>query len=220
MLAVTQSAKYVRRAVGILLVLGGTATTGMAQNAAVPPDQFHVGDRVALTVEGPAAIADTFVVRDGLILRVPTIGDISLKGVRRSDTQTYLAQEIGKQIKNPIVHAVPLIRVALSGDVGHPGYYSVPSDALLSDVIMRAGGPTPNADLSKTVVRRDGREIIGKAQVNAGLTAGKTLDDMQIAPGDEILVGEKSQQNLESLLRISGVLIGLAGVVLTLATRH
>ena len=159
------------------------------------PDQFHAGDRIALTVEGAPAIADTFTVQKGVVIQLPTIGDISLKGVRRSDSEAYLTQQIGQHMRNPVVHVVPLLLVALSGAISHPGYYSVPSHTLLDDVIMRIGGPTGEADLGKIVILRNGREVIKASQVNEGLTARKTLDDMKITAGDEIVVGERSRQN-------------------------
>lgn len=183
-------------------------------------DEFHVGDRIALTVEGPQAFADTALVRDGLVLRLPTFGDISLAGVKRADTQKYLTRQIGKYIKDPVVHATPLVRIAILGEVGRPGFYWVPSDNLLSDVVMRAGGPTGNADLNKTVVKRNGNEVLSQHDAQTALTQGKTLDDLAVAPGDELVVGQKSTFGFGSVLQILGVAISFAGLLLALSYRH
>src|SRR5665213_146010 len=179
--------------------LTGTATFGalvlslsVSAKAQEPqPDEFHVGDRIALTVEGPQNISDTVLVRDGLILRLPGLGDISLAGVKRADAQKYLTQQISKFIRDPIVHATPLVRIAVLGQVGRPGFYTMPSDVLLSDVVMRAGGPTGTADLSRTVVKRGSEDVISKEQVANALSSGMTLDQLHIAPGDQMVVGEK-----------------------------
>lgn len=199
--------------VGILLAFSRVAAGQAA-------DEFHVGDRIALTVEGPQAFADTALVREGLVLRLPTFGDIPLAGVKRADTQKYLTQQIGKYIKDPVVHATPLVRIAILGEVGRPGFYWVPSDNLLSDVVMRAGGPTGNADLNKTVVKRSGKEVISQSQSQVALTEGKTLDDLQVAPGDELVVGQKSTFGFGNVLQILGVGISLAGLLLALSYRH
>src|SRR5690348_1134894 len=106
-------------ALGLVLA---SARVGGAQ----APDEFHVGDRIALVVEGPQALADTAVVRDGLILQLPTFGDIPLAGVKRSNIQPYLTQQISKFIKDPVVHAIPLVRISILGEVGRPGFYTVP----------------------------------------------------------------------------------------------
>lgn len=201
-------------ALGILLAL---PRVGGAQ----APDEFHVGDRIALAIEGPQAVAsDTVVVRQGLILTLPTFGDISVAGVKRSNIQPYLTQQISKFIKDPVVHAIPLVRISVLGEVGRPGFYTVPSDMLLSDVVMRAGGPTGSADLNKTVVKREGTQVLSQQQAQAALANGQTLDQLQIAPGDEIVVGQKSSFGFQNFLQILGVAVSLAGLLLALSYRH
>jgi protein involved in polysaccharide export with SLBB domain len=196
---------------GLLLSLSATVRAQEGQ-----PDDFHVGDRIALTIEGPQIFSDTVVVRDGLILRLPNIGDIPMAGVKRSDVESYLTQQIGKYIRNPVVHATPLVRIAILGQVGRPGFYTMPSDVLLSDVVMRAGGPTGNADLNRTVVKRAGQEVISKEQVASALTAGMTLDQLHIAPGDEMVVGEKPNSIWGTVLTILGVSVPIISLLIYL----
>ena len=196
---------------GLLLSLSATVRAQEGQ-----PDDFHVGDRIALTIEGPQIFSDTVVVRDGLILRLPNIGDIPMAGVKRSDVESYLTQQIGKYIRNPVVHATPLVRIAILGQVGRPGFYTMPSDVLLSDVVMRAGGPTGNADLNRTVVKRGGQEVISKEQVASALTAGMTLDQLHIAPGDEMVVGEKPNSVWGTFLTVIGVTVPLITLLIYL----
>ena len=159
-------------------------------------------------------------VRDGLIIQVPQhVGDISLKGVRRVDIQAYLTQQIGRFLRDPVVHALPYISILVGGSVGRPGYYYLPTDAILSDVVTQAGGPTTTADMSKTVIQRNGKVLLNKEQTNAGMSRRETLEDLQLMSGDQVLVGEKSDHGIQTFVQIGGILLGLAGVVLTLA-RH
>lgn len=199
------------------------ASVGEAQ----APDEFHVGDRIALTIEGgltpqgtEQTFSDTVVVREGLVLRLPTFGDIPLTGVRRANVQPYLTRQIGRFIKDPVVHAIPLVRISVLGQVGHPGFYTVPSDMLLSDVVMHAGGPTGEADLSRSVVKRDGKEILSSGQAQTALANGETLDQLHLAPGDEFVVGEKSHLGFGTVLQILGVTASLLGVLLALSYRR
>lgn len=215
----TPRSPWLRVLRGACIAIGfvvASARVGGAQ----APDEFHVGDRIALTVEGPQAFADTAVVRDGLRLQLPTFGDISVAGVKRANIQSYLTQQFSKFIKDPVVHAIPLVRVSVLGEVGRPGFYTLPSDILLSDVVMRAGGPTGTADLNKTVVKREGTEILSKQQAAAALANGETLDQLRIAPGDEIVVGQKSNFGFGTILQVLGVGISLAGLLLALSYRH
>ena len=83
-----------------------------------------------------------------------------------------------------------------------------------------SGGPTGTADLNKTVVKRSGKEVISQSQSQVALTEGKTLDDLRVAPGDELVVGQKSSFGFGNVLQILGVGISLAGLLLALSYRH
>jgi polysaccharide export outer membrane protein len=200
------------------ILLAGAPAIGAAQSSADPAG-FRVGDRIALTIEGPLQVTDTVVVREGLVLQLRTLGDVSLKGVSRSNVQTYLTQEVRKYVKDATVYATPLIRVGVLGEVARPGFYSMPMDVLLSDAVMRAGGPAPGGDLTRATVRRGSADLLEGKQVVEAMSAGKTLSDMQLADGDQIIVGQRSQGGLDTMLRVTGVVAALAAVVLTVS-RH
>ncbi len=183
-------------------------------------DGFHVGDRIALTVDGPQALRDTLTVRDGLILTLAGLGDVHLAGVKRANIQAYLSQEIGKFIRDPIVHATALVRIAVLGQVSKPGFYTVPSDMVLSDVVMAAGGPTPTADLNRSVVKRGTTDVIQKDQVASALTSGTTLDQLHVAPGDALVVGEKATSPWDTVLKVIGVTVPLLTLALYFNSRR
>jgi polysaccharide export outer membrane protein len=182
-------------------------------------DGFHVGDRIALTVEGPQTISDTVAVREGLMLRLTGLGDVSLVGVKRANIQAYLTQQIGKYIRDPIVHATALVRISVLGQVTRPGFYSVPSDILLSDVIMRAGGPTNGADLNRSQVKRDGEDFLSSDSTKAAFAAGLTLDQLHIAPGDELVIAEKPNSGLDTFLKILGIAVPVTTLLFYLQHR-
>lgn len=200
---------FPRAAFVVAALLAGGAAAGRAQAVSSTADQLHVGDRVALTIEGPFTFADTVVVRQGDIIRIPSLGDINVAGVRRADAQQYLTQQVAKYVKNPVVHATPLVHIAVLGQVGRPGFYSVPSDMPLSDVVMHAGGPTADADLSKTEIKRGGTVVFGTKDTQQALSAGTTLDQLQVAAGDELVVGQKSHISYLAILSVIVPLIGL-----------
>lgn len=208
---------------GLKAIVAATGLLAMLASAAhaqvVAPEEFHVGDRIALSVEGPATFTDTVSVRDGLILRLPNIGDIPLTGVKRANIQSYLTQAIGKFIRDPVVHATALVRISVLGAVGKPGFYTLPSDMLLSDVVMAAGGPGGNADLNRTVVKRGSEEVLSKEQVASALSSGETLDQLQLAPGDQMIVGEKPNSSLDTILKVLGVTVPVLSLLLYFSRR-
>lgn len=220
---------FVAPLLAIAIVAGGSAAAQGTDNSS---PLFRVGDRIAITYEPPTSttaqpgpmagyFSDTLTVRDGLIIRLPIagMGDISLEGVRRGNIQRYLTQQFGKYVRDPVVHATPLVRVSVVGEVGRPGFYFMPSDILLSDAIMKAGGPTGNADPNRSVIKRDGREVLDSRDAAAAITSGKTLDEIGVEPGDEVVVGEKSRLGFGTALQVASVLIPLAGLLLALARR-
>src|SRR2546422_5770131 len=99
----------------ILSVRGVGAPAGLgcarAQAPATAPapqvagSGFQVGDRILLQVEGDSLLSKTFAVGPGPALTLPVIGAIPLTGVRRSDIEPYLSQQLARYLKEPVVHA-------------------------------------------------------------------------------------------------------------------
>jgi protein involved in polysaccharide export with SLBB domain len=171
---------------------------------------FQPGDRIALFVQGEPTLTDTVAVRAGQILHLPNLPDITLHGVLRSELQDYLTHELGRYLRNPVVRAVPLVRIAVLGPVFRPGYYSAPADELVSDVVMQAGGLTPTADMDKTTVHRGAAVIAGPTDVRAALARGATLDQLDVRAGDQIVIGERPPGG--NFLRVLGIVSAIVGV--------
>jgi protein involved in polysaccharide export with SLBB domain len=176
---------------------------------------LRVGDRflVSLTVGGASGV-DTAVVRDSLLVTlgasmVPVLGvlpDLSVRGVLRSEVQDVVELHVKKFIRDPVVRVNVLTRVSVMGAVGRPGFYFLDPERLLTDAITAAGGPGASADLERTTVRRDGREIIGQKNARQAIREGRTLDQLTIRSGDVITVGTKKERNWASIAQI-GLLV-------------
>ena len=108
---------------------------------------FHAGDLIALHVIEDSTLTDTFTVRAGQTLKLPNVPEFSVRGLLRSELQDFMAKKVAEYIRNPQVDALPLIRVAVTGAVGRPGFFNVPAEMPASDVIMVAGGPSARASL-------------------------------------------------------------------------
>jgi len=118
---------------------------------------FYPGDRVVVRVEqGSGGFADTLVVRDGKRIDLPQMGTFPLEGVLRSELETSLSTYLGKYLRSPVVQATPLVRLAVMGAIGRPGFFYTPADLPVTDILMRAGGPTPDADLEKVTCAEKG----------------------------------------------------------------
>lgn len=153
---------------------------------------FSIGDQISLTVAGEPTLTKSFQVEPGPSLRLPDIPAISLYGVLRSEIETHLRTELSRYLRNPDVKATSLMRIAMFGAVGNPGFYYLSPNVSLSDAIMSAGGPAGTADMGKIVIRRGDQKIYEKQEVTMALTAGTTLDRMNLQGGDAVDIGTTS----------------------------
>ena len=117
-----------------------------------------------------------------------TLGPILLHGVLRSELETHLATEIGRFIQTPRIQARTLIRVSVAGAIGRPGFYALPTDLRLSDVVTLAGGPAAGADPGQIRVERGTDELWSVEELLAPVAEGRTLDDLGLQPGDRIIL--------------------------------
>ena len=178
---------------------------------------FLVGDRVVVTVVGEPGLSDTAVVRSGTTIQLGKLPPISLQGVLRSEVEDHLTRELAQYVRDPRVTAVPLLRIAVFGQVLRPGYVHVPADMLLSDLLMRAGGPAGTADLAKAEVRRGAERLIAARDVQTALADGISLDDLHVRSGDEFNVPQKRQRNWATVMQAAAVVTGLVSVAFTLS---
>jgi hypothetical protein len=176
---------------------------------------FQEGDRIVVIIEGTTgASVDTLQVRGGKVLQFPRLGDLSVAGVLRSELSPAIRDFLSKYLQAPAVRTVPLLPVAVLGSVGTPGYYYTPADVVLRDIVMRAGGPSPSADLSRMVIRR-GTEVIWKSDdVRIALADGLSLDALHLRAGDEVFVPERRRMDAQSIITmVSGGVAVIAAIV-------
>jgi len=176
---------------------------------------FALGDRLVIHVLQEQTLNDTFAVKAGRVLVLPNLPDIPMNGVLRSEAQAYLTAQIAKYVKDPTVAVDPLIRVSILGAVTKPGFYTVRADMLASEVVMASGGPTTDANLRKTQVRRNGQVVRDDKQLQVAFNRGVSLDALNLQAGDEIYVGTKA--NARNTIGYVGVISGAILAVVAIA---
>jgi protein involved in polysaccharide export with SLBB domain len=180
---------------------------------------FQDGDRIVMHLLGNTQLLgapgnDTIIVRAGRMLPLPQMADLPLAGVLRSELSDKLTHHLAQYLRDSSVRVTPLIRLAVLGQVRNPNYYYTSADVLLSDMVMKAGGPGPNADVNNMVIRRSG-EIIWNAQdTRTALSDGISLDRLNLRAGDELYVDDvKGGISWGSVLQVAGPIIGLLGAI-------
>jgi polysaccharide export outer membrane protein len=177
---------------------------------------FQTGDQVTLLVEGEKELSDTFAVNSKRGLDLPAVGEVSLRGVLRSELQGHLSEVLKRFIRDPVVRANSSIRVLVSGEVARPGFYVFDTNSLLSDALMIAGGPTPGAKLTDVRVERAGAVIWDGAALQQAIAEGRTMDQLSLRAGDHVYVPVEKPAGMSTLARM--LLSGVPAVALALTT--
>jgi hypothetical protein len=180
---------------------------------------FRVGDRIILRISGGAIALDTLSVTTGRGLTIPDAGEIPLDGVLRSELQQHLNTQLARYLRNAVVRADPLTRLAVLGEVRTPGFVHVPSQSLFSDVLSAAGGPTATGSLDRVTVRRDGRTLLSSTTVTKALAKGATLDDLDVRAGDEIVVDAKRSFNWSQAVQTTAIVVGSVATIIAIQHR-
>jgi len=149
---------------------------------------LRVGDRVRLVVESQTALTDTFTVSPGPALVLPGIGNVALRGVLRSELEGLLARAVDGVYRGAVVHARLFTRFAVLGGVPKPGFYSLPSEALVEDAISAAGGISSQVSLREAYVERGRARLYPPDSLQSAMQERRTLSEMGIQDGDRLIV--------------------------------
>ncbi len=188
---------------------------------------FREGDRIVLSVryqpgivETLGALADTLTVMAGPMVQLPDIGDVGLRGVLASEIQPRMQEAVATLIRDPVVSARAMIQVAVSGEVGQPGFYFVTADALVSDIIMMAGGPNENADLDDVRIERGPWRPDAPEQRLDGISVdAMSVNRLGLRGGDQIVL-EGSGISFGQILQWTSIVAGAAASIVILTGRR
>jgi protein involved in polysaccharide export with SLBB domain len=177
---------------------------------------FQVGDRIVLTFFSDARHTDTLVVRDGRIIDLPGAAELPLTGLLRSELKDRVTAEVLKYVKAQEVDVTPLTRIAVLGEVMHPGYFAFRSDVPITDAIMLAGGLTPTAAIERTVVKRASRPYRSAGETRRAVAGGLTLDQFGLSGGDELVVGRRREWLTPAVTGTVGIIATVSAIFLAM----
>jgi protein involved in polysaccharide export with SLBB domain len=180
---------------------------------------LQVGDRVIVSFVSDSVHRDTVVVRAERTLELLGMTVFPVTGVLRSELKDRVSTELLKYVKAQKIEVTPLMRVAVLGAVARPGYFAFPSDIPLVDAIMGAGGPTGNAAVDRSIVRRRSQEYRSASETSKAIAGGLTLDQFGLSAGDELVVGERRNLDATKGIALLGTLASVAAVIFTMGHR-
>lgn len=175
----------------------------------VPVEEFFAGDAIRIDIP-----ADTGSVLEGVypidgsgLADLPIAGRVVVAGKNRQNIEQYLAGLWAPYLKDTHVKAIPVIRVAIMGNVKNPGYYYPSPDAVIYDAINLAGGPVLPYDLEETAHLRGGQEL--SDNVAESISKSMTLREAGIITGDEILLPIPERITLKEAIPLIGTTLAI-----------
>lgn len=196
---------------------GMSAADRAAVQARLANGDFAVGDRILIQVQGDATYSDTFTVRTGRVLMLPSLPPLSLEAVLRSESDSVIAEFLGRYIRDPQLTVTPLIRLGVLGGVVRPGYYDVDAQSLISEVVMNAGGLGAFGDMSRSTVMRGNETVLDPKAVNIATSNGSTLDLLNLQSGDNFNVGVQNPGATLSKVQIITALLAIPLMIVTIS---
>jgi len=173
-----------------------TRATARAQAAQVRSrlveGDFIVGDRIEVRVGGEIPLIDTVTVMEARRISLRGIREVSLVGVLRSELQLKLSADLLEVVRNATVSARPMMRIAVLGSVGTPGYLSVPGGTTLDELLTLSGGLATDAAAEKVTIVRADTLLFDSQGVRLAIAAGQTLDALSLRDGDALRVPRQS----------------------------
>lgn len=178
-----------------------------AVRARLRDGDIHVGDRVRVEVEGQASLTDSFTVASGPALFLPGVGRVPLAGVLRSELQAQVTNSVDRVFRGVTVRVRPLTRIVVVGGVTRPGFYALPTDALVEDAIAAAGGLLADSRVTAAVVERGRTVLIRPDSLQAALQRRATIDDLRLLDGDRINIPIAAPRNQSQTVQTMSYLL-------------
>lgn len=172
---------------------------------------FRAGDLVDLRVRGDADLTGSFSVNENRALEAGNLPPLSLDGVLYSEVEPALQEAISQYVRDPYVRARVLMRIAVVGGVGRPGFYDLPPTATLSEALMEAGGPASRAKLDEIEYLRRGNDLLDERKGAMDRPVETlTLAELGARRGDQLRVPPGDGKG--SFMTVVGVVSGLSGI--------
>jgi polysaccharide biosynthesis/export protein len=192
------------------------AQTPSTTTTVADPVSLAPGDSVRIVVwRKPEMSGDFIVGSDGTITH-PLYRSVRVGGVPFGTAEINVRNFLARFEQDPQFVMEPLVRIAISGEVGRPQVFALRPETTLSEAVAQAGGPTQFAKRDRVrVLRRESngtqREFHFDLQDPAGTSSG-----LRVRSGDQIVVDRKKSLFRDVVLPGLSVLGSVASIYLVI----
>ena len=206
----------------LFMLLAGAPAGIRAQNpapTASEPQQTIMlapGDSVRVVVwRKPEMSGDFIVAPDGSITH-PLYRSVRVGGVPFSTAEANVRTFLARFEQDPQFVLEPLVRVAVSGEVGRPQVFAVRPETTIAEAVAQAGGPNQFAKRDQVrVLRKD--PTGGQRELFVSLLDPQSPSaSVRVHSGDQIVVDRRRSFFKEVFLPALGVLGSAASIYLVI----
>ena len=195
----------------VSLFIGGSLASllhGQAPDSSKDASVLTPGDSVWIIVWRRPDFTGEFVVGPDGSISHPLYRTVIVGGVPLATTEANLRSLLEKFDREPQFVMIPLLRVAIVGEVTRPNMYALGPKTSISEAVARAGGPTQFGRLDRVRLQRTGAPqlVLNLTRLDSGAA------QMPIRSGDQILVERKRSFFSQVILPTVTVLGAVASI--------
>src|SRR6478672_2306369 len=198
----------------ILAFSGEAAAQGAG--TPLPPDQIVLspGDSVRIVVwRKPEMSGDFIVGPDGTITH-PLYQAVRVGGIPFAAAEVNLRNFLLRFDQDPQFVAEPLVRIAISGEVGRPAVYALRPETSIAEAVAQAGGPRDTGNRNSVrVLRKDESGRLKEFSIDLLDPRGATV---RVLSGDQIIIDRRHSFFRDIFLPALSVLGSAASIYLVI----
>jgi len=201
-----------------LVITAASLGSGRAQAQSPAPTTEQVtlapGDSVRIVVwRKPEMSGDFIVGPDGTITH-PLYRAVRVGGVPFGTAEVNVRNFLARFEQDPQFVVEPLVRVAVSGEVGRAQVFALRPETSIADAVAQAGGPSQFANRNQVRVLRQETGGRQRELVVSLLDAEGTAAKIRVHSGDQIVVDRKKSFFKDILMPTLGVVGSAASIYL------
>jgi polysaccharide biosynthesis/export protein len=159
--------------------------------ASAEPIVLSPGDSVRITVWRRPEFSGDFIVSPDNTISHPLYRTVKVGAIPFSSAESNLRTFLARFEQDPQFVMEPLVRVAVSGEVGRPQVFAVRPETSVAEAVAQAGGPTPFGRRNQVrVLRRQPNGSQRELYVNL-LEPESGTGSLRVHSGDQIVVDRR-----------------------------
>jgi polysaccharide biosynthesis/export protein len=207
------------RSLSFLLITPLLGSWLLAQGTAPTAEQVTLapGDSIRVVVwRKPEMSGDFIVGPDGSITH-PLYQAVRVGGIPFATAEANLRNFLSRFEQDPQFVAEPLVRVAISGEVGRPAVYALRPETSIAEAVAQAGGPRDTGNRKNVrVLRKEGSGRQREFTVSLLDPEGISSAALRVHSGDQIIIDRRRSFFRDIFLPALGVVGSAASIYLVI----